>query len=220
MQFPESTYFGRRVPKESFYQRLDMNSTIKRAFIDDIDQIVWQNKLSPDTLNIGSGTRVLEIEVFYIYLKRKDYNPKLIEVIEKAIPKHLLFVLIFQEEKKLLINYKEESDHKKGQYKIVETYASDWSQSAEIMLSLDGLNIDQIYDGFIRQIAGLRITTGEEEIKQSVEKAQAIVKLEKKIAVLEAKKRKEKQFNKQIEISKEIKELNLKLVNINTDNIR
>lgn len=207
IQFPESTYFGKRVPKESFYQRLDMNSTIKRAFIDDIDQIVWQNKLSPDTLNIGSGARVLEIEVFYIYLKHKDYNPKLIEVIEKAIPKHLLFVLIFQEEKKLLINYKEESDHHKGQFKIVETYASDWSQSAEIMLSLDGLNIDQIYDGFIRQIAGSRIAAAEEEIKHSVEKAQTIAKLEMKIAALETKKRKEKQFNKQVEISNEIKRL-------------
>lgn len=213
MKFPESTFFGKRIPKESFYQRVDMNPSIKRSFIDDIDQIVWQNKLSPETLNISPGTRVLEIEVFHISLKRKEYNPKVIEVIEKSIPKHLLFILKFEGESKALINYKEESESQKGKFKMIDSYSTDWLPEENLTLSLEGLNTDQIYDGFIRQIARFEYLTDDQpdDISQSVERAQTIAKLEKKIADLEAKKRKEKQFNKQLQISNEIKVLKTKI---------
>ncbi|MGL5787742.1 MAG: DUF4391 domain-containing protein [Bacteroidales bacterium] len=67
---------------------------------------------------------------------------------------------------------------------------------------------DQIYDGFIHQIAGFNSPADDvSDISQSVERAQTIAKLKKKIAELEAKKRKEKQFNKQLQISNEIKKL-------------
>lgn len=216
MKFPESTFFGKRIPKESFYQRVDMNPSIKRSFIDDIDQIVWQNKLSPETLNISPGTRVLEIEVFYISLKCKEYNPKVIEVIEKAIPKHLLFILKFEDELKALINYKEESESQKGKFKMIDSYFTDWLPAADLTLSLEGLNTDQIYDGFIRQIARFEYLTDDQpdDISQSVERAQTIAKLEKKIAELKAKKRKEKQFNKQITFSNQIKEMQFKIKTI------
>lgn len=215
MKFPESTFFGKRIPKESFYQRVDMNSSIKRSFIDDIEQIVWQNKLSPDTLNVGKGTRVIEIEIFEIQLKRKVYDAKVIEVIEKSIPKHLLFILSYQGESKLLMNYKEEYENQTGKFKIVDTFQSDWLASDKLMLQIEGLSIDQVYDSFIRQVAGTKLVQDEElDIKESVERTKAIEKLEKKIAELEAKKRKEKQFNKQLQISNEIKKLK-NMLNLN-----
>ncbi|MGL4992631.1 MAG: DUF4391 domain-containing protein [Bacteroidales bacterium] len=208
MNFPKSTYFGKLIPKENFYQRVDMNATIKRSFIDDIEQIVWQNKLSPDTLNVSKGTRVVEIEIFEIQLKRKVYDAKVIEVIEKSIPKHLLFVLTYQEESKLLMNYKEEYENQRGKFKIVETFQSDWISSDSLSIQIEGTSIDQVYDSFIRQVAGERLVHDEVvDIKESVERTKAIEKLEKKIADLEAKKRKEKQFNKQLQISNEIKKL-------------
>lgn len=208
IKFPESTFLGKRIPKESFYQRIDMNATIKRSFIDDIDQIVWQNKLSPDTLNVGKGTRVIEIEVFEIQLKRILYAAKVIEFIEKSIPKHLLFILSHQGESKLLMNYKEEYENQTGKFKIVETFQTDWLPSNDLRLQIEGLSLDQVYDSFIRQVAGAKLVKVEElDIKESVERTRAVEKLEKKIADLEAKKRKEKQFNKQLQINSEIKKL-------------
>lgn len=215
IKFPESTFIGKRIPKESFYQRIDMNATIKRSFIDDIDQIVWQNKLSPDTLNVAKGTRVIEIEVFEIQLKRRLYDAKVIEVIEKSIPKHLQFIISFQGESKLLMNYKEEYENQTGKFKIVETFQTDWLPSNDLRLQIEGLSIDQVYDSFIRQVAGTTLVQDEElDIRESVERTRAIEKLEKKIADLEAKKRKEKQFNKQIAINDEIKKLKIECLSL------
>lgn len=206
--FPESTYFGKRIPKESFYQRVDMNASVKRSFIDDIDQIIWQNKLSANTLHVGKGTRIIEIEIFEIQLKRKEYNTKIIELLEKSIPKHLLFILSYQGNSKLLMNFKEEYEKQPGKFKIVESYQSDWLPSDKLSIQVEGLTIDQVYDSFIRQVAGTKLIQEEDlDIIQTIEKSQIAAKLQKKIADLEAKKKKEKQFNVQIEISNEIKRI-------------
>jgi len=206
--FPESTYFGKRIPKESFYQRVDMNASVKRSFIDDIEQIIWQNKLSANTLHVGKGTRIIEIEIFEIQLKRKEYNTKIIELLEKSIPKHLLFILSYQGNSKLLMNFKEEYEKQPGKFKIVESYQSDWLPSDKLSIQVEGLTIDQVYDSFIRQVAGTKLIQEEDlDIIQTIEKSQIAAKLQKKIADLEAKKKKEKQFNVQIEISNEIKRI-------------
>ena len=62
MLFPESTYIGKRIPKEGFYSKADLNATQKRAFVDDIESIVWRNLLSENTLNVSKGEKVTQID--------------------------------------------------------------------------------------------------------------------------------------------------------------
>ena len=75
-------------------------------------------------------------------------------------------------------------------------------------LKIDGLNIDKVYENFVRQIAGdaLQTDTGE-TLKESVERDERRKQLEKQIAVLESKMRQEKQFNRQVEINAKLKQL-------------
>ena len=70
LNLPSSTEFGRRVPKQKFYEHLDVSPEVKRLFIDQIKLITWANKLSPQTMNLGAGQTVTEIEVFHIRLSR------------------------------------------------------------------------------------------------------------------------------------------------------
>ena len=55
LNLPSSTEFGRRVPKQKFYEHLDVSPEVKRLFIDQIKLITWANKLSPQTMNLGAG---------------------------------------------------------------------------------------------------------------------------------------------------------------------
>ncbi len=215
LQFPDSSYLAKRIPKDIFYKQVDMSADVKRVFVDGIDSILWRNKLSHDTLNIASGRRVIEIEVFEIALKQKAFDNKVIELIEKAIPKHIVFILTFGDEAMLLVNYKEENEARSGKFKVIETYHSEWLPLCDVSLNVEGLNMDQVYDSFIRQIASEKLSMNvEEDIQESVMKAKELEKLNKQIASLEAKKRKEKQFNKQLTISSRIKELKKKLEEI------
>jgi hypothetical protein len=210
IKLPESTYIGKKIPKEEFYKNLSLSTAVKKAFIDDVEQIIWQNVLSPATLNVGNGQKVNQVDVVMIVLKRKEYSKAIIDVIEKAIPRHLIFLFKYLDNFQLYVNFKEE--YQKGKFKIIDTYAADWMKEDELDLSIKGLDIDQVYENLVFQIAGSRIEKQEGvDLKQSVQQAQEIEKIKRKIAELENKKLNEKQFNIQLKISNEIKELKNKL---------
>ena len=69
LNFPKTTEFGRRIPKQKFYENLDITAEVKRLFVEQIKLITWRNKLSAQTMNIAPGQSVTEIEVFHIRLQ-------------------------------------------------------------------------------------------------------------------------------------------------------
>jgi hypothetical protein len=212
LNFPSSTIFGKKVPKESFYNKMDIGTKIKRSFVNDIEQIIWNNKLSSKTINVGVGKRITEIEVLHIKLKKKKCNYSVFDFIDRNLPHYTVFVLNYNGENQLLINFKEPSENKKGKFKVMESYKTDWTTDSKINLTIDGLDMDSVYEGFVKQIAGKEILpSNEPDIKKSIEVSQSIDKIQKQITTLENKKRKEKQFNLQLKYSNKIKELEKQL---------
>ncbi|MGI6572366.1 MAG: DUF4391 domain-containing protein [Fermentimonas sp.] len=210
IRFPETTYIGKRIPKEGFYSVVDFTTTQKRAFIDDIELILWRNVLSENTINVSKGEKVVQIDIIQINLKRKAYSKSILDVIEKVIPRHLLFVLKYNEEYQLCLNYKEE--YQKGKFKIVESYATDWVAEEELSLHIQGLDLDRVYENFVYQIANEKIEKIEGiALSEVIQQSQEVEKLKRKISDLENKKRKEKQFNLQLRIANKIKSLKLTL---------
>ena len=66
--FPASTEFGKRIPKQKFYENIDITPTLKRVFAEQIRLIYWRNKLAATTLNLAAGETVTEGEVFEVRL--------------------------------------------------------------------------------------------------------------------------------------------------------
>ena len=82
----------------------------------------------------------------------------------------------------------------------------------ELHLSIDGLNMDAVYESLVRQIAGDKLQTDSgESLKESVERDEKKKQLEKQIAVLENKMKKEKQLNRRMEMNAELKRLRKRL---------
>ena len=82
----------------------------------------------------------------------------------------------------------------------------------ELHLSIDGLNMDVVYESLVRQIAGDTLQTDSgESLKESVERDEKKKQLEKQIAVLENKMNKEKQLNRRMEMNAELKMLKKEL---------
>jgi len=66
--------------------------------------------------------------------------------------------------------------------------------------------MDAIYESLVRQIAGDKLQTdSSESLKESVERDEKKKQLEKQIAALENKMRKEKQLNRRMEMNAELK---------------
>lgn len=82
----------------------------------------------------------------------------------------------------------------------------------ELPLKLEGLNVDAVYENFVYQIAGDTLQAGDNESLQDVvERDEKTKHLKKQIEVLQGKIRKEKQLNRQMEMSMELKKLRQKL---------
>jgi hypothetical protein len=207
LSFPSSTIFNQRVPKTKFYENLAIGNDIKRLFIDQIDTITWQNKLSPATLSVGPGSTVEEIEIFAIQLNQPEISPKILQIIDEGIPYHILFLLKFANKTAAAIGYKE-INKKSNSVNLVKHFITESREEIGFNLELSGLDMDAIYRNFIKQIAGIDNEWPDRyTLREQVDRIIYNEKLEKDIAVLQRKMKVETQFNRQVELHEEIKRL-------------
>lgn len=212
---PRSTEFNRRIPKQKFYENLSVTPALKREFVDKIKAVYWRNKIAATTMNLATGERVMEIEVFEIKLAEPALDEYVLRQIDKEIPYHILFLLEYEGKHQAWTSYKEAAGSVKDTFKVAKYYHTGWLPENELTLAAQGLTLDAVYEGFVRQIAGDALAgSANESLRESVERDERRKKLEKKIAVLQAKIRKEKQFNKQVEMGAELKRLGKELEGI------
>ena len=209
---PESTAFNRRVPKQTLYENLSVPAALKRSVIAEIKTIWWRNKLATTTVNLAQGSAVSEIEVFEIELATGALNEEVLRLMDCRIPYHLLFVLTFENRAQARIGYKEAAASDNRAFKVCRYYHTDWMPKDEMYLRIEGLNMDAVYENLVRQIAGERLhPVSGESLKESVERDEKRTQLKKQIAALKARKWREKQLNRRMEINSELKRLESEL---------
>ena len=215
LRFPVSTEFNKRIPKQKFYENLDVSPTLRRVFVDQIRIVYWRNKLAASTLNIAAGEAVTEIEVFEVRLNEPKLDEAVLKQIDKEIPYHILFILTCDGKAQAWIGYKEAAASGSNAFKVNRYYHTDWMPEDELQLRIDGLNMDAVYESLVRQIAGdkLQADSGE-SLKESVERDEKIKNLKKQIEVIQGKIRKEKQLNVQMKLNGELKKLKKELENV------
>jgi hypothetical protein len=190
------------------YENLPVTLAIKKTFTEQIKIIYWRNKLAATTLNIAPSEQVAEIEVFEVRLNAPGLDENVLRLIDREIPYHILFLLEYDGKYQAVMGYKEAAGSGKAAFKVDRYYRTDWLAEEDLPLHLEGLTIDTVYENLIRQIAGDSLISGESiTLKESIEQQKQREQLEKQIAALEAKMKKEKQLNRKMELKAELKKL-------------
>lgn len=209
---PKSTEFNRRIPKQKFYENLTVSPALKRVFVDQIKVIFWRNKIAATTMNLAAGEVVTEIEIFEVKLNEPKLDESVLRQIDKEIPHHIVFLLEYDGKYQAWIAYKEAATSGNNAFKVGTYYHTVWLNEPELPLKIDGLNVDKVYENFVRQIAGDALQAeNQESLKDSVDRDNRRQELQKQIAVLQQKVRKEKQLNKQLRLNAELKKLKKEL---------
>lgn len=205
---PQSTEFNKRIPKQKFYEHITVSPALKKSFADQIRMIYWRNKVAATTVNLAPGTIVDEVEVFEIKLNSASLDEAVLRQIDREISYHIIFLLEYEGKLQAWTAYKEKTPTANAVFKVGKYYHTEWMTETELPIRIDGLNLDAVYENFVRQIAGdaLKADSGE-SLKASVERDEKKKQLEKQIAVLENKMRREKQLNRQMEMNAELKQL-------------
>lgn len=203
LKFPEKTYCNRKLPKKVFYEHLPMTPKLERAFVDGIAGIRLRNVLSPDTMNIAKSEGFAEIGVIEIALKTYPLDEYVLEVVDRVLPFYALYLIEYKGKYQAYIGYKEKTAAKVSRY-----FHSERVDFDALPLSVEGKSVEEIYSNFVVQVSGGALAPETlEDLKQAVENNMEMQKLEEQIAALAKKIRTEKQFNRQIELSNQKREL-------------
>ena len=239
---PKTTEFNKKIPKQKFYEKLDITPALKRVFVEQIKAIYWTNKIAASTVNLDVGKSVTELEVFKIELTSQSLDLSALQLIDKAIPYHIIFALCYNDRYQLVSSYKAtthldeppkrkllgelssdsetEGVLKKPQILSSKSFFStSWLPEPELQLPLNGLDLDSVYEAILRYIAGdeLKVKEGtHESLQQSVERAEQRQKLMKQINKLQKKVNREVQFSIQVELNAQLKKLKCELEKLMT----
>lgn len=180
------------------------DTKLKNLFIEQVENIIWKYKLAKETINLEPTPEVQEIQVFEIQLKQKTLATEILENIDRAIPYPILYVLIYQEEGKLVIAYKQRSQIDEDRFVVKSYYESFWQPVSEIVVDLpSGLNLNAVYEGYVRRLLPVQASK-DEALEVTVERHLEIEKLKREMDRLEKKIRNEKQFNRKVEYNLEL----------------
>lgn len=195
---PRSTEVNRRVPKEKLYANGTLSASIRDIMKDQVESIIWRNKLADGTIGVAAGEEVKEIQVFEVSLRQKALDRRILTAIAKAITYKILFVASFSGEAQAWMEVS-------GMF-----YATEWFSLDGFTLKLEGLNLDAVYESLARQIAGSCLDA-EGDLAAAVDRDQRRQRLERDIALLEKKVLREIQFKRQVESNTELKRLKAEL---------
>lgn len=203
---PRNTEIGRIIPKNAFESYC--NSKQKKSFVENLKRIVWQNKLSLDTINL-TGDEVQEIQIFTIELKKKIEIKDLLTVIDKAIPYHIIFKILFEEEYYLSASVKHSNPQNENMAVIDYTFSSNWKSASDPQFTLElRNNLDWVYRNFCLQFTNEKDSS--KQITELVKNLKDEDALQKEITKLKAAISRSKQFNKKVELNLKLRELILR----------
>ena len=200
LKFPRTTLVGKPVPKNAFYKHLEVNAKIKQHFVEDVASINWLYKLGPSTIHVEDGKLVHEIVVFSAVLKSKDCPNDVFLFIDRNMPRHVVFILEYEDRYKVLLNYKAWKDGQNSQFDMIKTFATDWLTAERLLLTLEGQTMDALYEAMAGQVSGFG-TRKAEDTKRIVELEGLIDKAKREVDSLQKRIRNERQLNRQMELN-------------------
>lgn len=191
IELPKECIVDKFIPKKIFYEKVSLSSNLKQEFVDKLDKIYWKYKISEDTLNISKTENVEEIEIFELTLKEKVNCQNIIKVITKNIPYIILFEICYKDEVQYAIKHND------------DIYFTNWNEKIEF--NFNGIDLNAVYENIIRSVTN--ISEQNNNIDEELEKGKKLKEVQKEIERLENKMKSEKQFNKKVELNKNILEL-------------
>ena len=193
-KFPTATVIGRFMPKEAFYKRLTLSPELKEKFVTNVKRITLANSLTATTLNLEPGKETIEILILTMDLKKQEFDGRIVENIARQNPHQIVFMLRYEDKAQLAVYY-------------AKLYTTKWKPQDEITLMAKGITLDDVWHGFLEQIAlrdGVAVHGVDDNIDAKLQRQDSIMRLQKDIEKLENLVRGERQPKKKFELYQQL----------------
>ena len=219
-KFPPQAKVDRLIPKNKFYEQGKANTKLEQLFVDQVENIRWAYKLASSTIHLQDQEDLKEIQIFRVKSRVEDLDVSILSFIDKLILTPIIFEVVYQDKVKVVATYKRLNQADKTKAVIGQYYVSDWLEDADHVELPFYLKLADLYEHFIAQLLPIASSKEQENDDESVsielklQKAQQLESLLKQFDHLKSKLRKEKQFNRRVELNKQLQDLQLQIDNI------
>jgi hypothetical protein len=203
--YPQQAIFGKILPKSKIYEFAKPSNAVKELFIKQVEQIVWEYKLSPETINIPPGEGVEEIQILKIYSKVPEIDYRVYRTIDEAIPSQIFYEVVVGDKTKFIASYKRPNEADSGRWVIGAYLESEWVSTFAARDDIPiALNMGGLYTQMLRALI-IEAPLDGESLKNQIDRLGLIKSTSNELHRLRIKLSKEKQFNRKIEINSQIK---------------
>lgn len=210
-EYPHAAAFGRVVPKTKIYGQAKAGARLRQRFVDQVDQIVWQYKLAPETINLSATKLVSEIQVFEVRLREPDLHEDVLRAIDRAIAFPIIFELTYNGKHKALASYKRPSEVDGTKWVVSEYFGTEWTDKIGPRSSLPSvLNLGVLYDRLLDALLPPEVSR-EQPLAKRVERLETIRSMQRDADRIRARLAREKQFNRRVEINAELRNVTKEL---------
>jgi hypothetical protein len=197
---------GRVIPKERLYAEGDVTTGVRQRFIDQVQRIRWAFKLGEESLRLKGTEKVPEIQVFEIELKGSALDDSVLAAIDWSIPSPIVFELRRDDElwieQAMAAAYKQDGARKSN---FSAYFRTGWVNADDDRVALPpALDIEGLYAQLLGTFAPHPFRPGE-ELSQGIARMDRIRNLEREITRLEGKVRLEPQFNRKVELRRDLR---------------
>lgn len=199
--FPKAASFGRMISKSKIYENATPTPRVRRLFVTQVEKIIWSYKLSPETINLPASDGVQEIQVFTISLRTCELSFEVLQVIDKAIPSPILFVLNYSGKYRYVATYKRPSEAGKNKVVVSSYFRSGWVSDDTEKIELPiVLNMGELYQSLLMSLSPLSFRKGE-SLDSLVSRVDQLRVKEREAVKLKSRIERKKQFNRRVELN-------------------
>ncbi|EPR7492721.1 TPA: DUF4391 domain-containing protein [Kluyvera ascorbata] len=211
INYPKQAVFGRTLPKNKIYEHSGANTKLKELFVEQVEQIVWQYKLAPETINLPARPGVPELQIFSIQLKTSELNLDVLRCIDSAVQFPVIFELSFDGRTKVIAAYKRPNESDASRWVLSDYFATAWVSSdyerAAMPLALD---LGSLYEQVLHRLIPMPARP-QETLADLVSRVELVVAKQREVEKAASRLAKEKQFNRKVEINAELRMLKVEL---------
>lgn len=205
--FPPQAKVGRVLPKSKIYQHGKVSASLRERFVTQIEQITWQYKLAPETINLPARSGVAEIEVFDLALKTEAIDEDVLRAIDRAIPLPIIFQLQHGQRTRMIAAYKRPSAAEADKWVVDGYFAGAWQPvSAERQALPIALDLNSLYEQLLRSLLPQAARPGE-ALSEQLERLTRLRSRQNEHLKLESRLHREKQFNRKVALNAELRAL-------------
>lgn len=205
-RWPVAAKFGKRVPKEKFYEQGTVTATVRDKFISEVQHITWAYKLAETTINLTGNEEVPEIQVFHLEAKSNDVPESVLTAIDKAIPLPIIFEISRGGNEANSIRMVAAHKQLGGSTpKLSSYYTTNWLSANTDRQALPSvISLSTLYTALLAPLIPVSARAGE-NVSDIAGRLKTVQKLEHEITALERKLSNEPQLNRKIELRRTLK---------------